>query len=118
MGSGGRETDRRADPRYAAHFDVRFAQAKDAARAFNAYSINFSSGGLCVKSSTTYELGESLSLSLSIEGEVFELEGVVAWVRGEAVGVRFVNVRSEVRERLEAVARILAAKGPALSWVR
>lgn len=116
MASGGSE--RRADPRFAAHFDVRFARATDAAKAFNAYSINFSSGGLCVRSSSTYELGESLSLSLTIEGELFELEGVVAWLRGEAIGVRFVNVHSATRERLESVARILATKGPALSWVR
>ncbi|MBL8914686.1 MAG: PilZ domain-containing protein [Archangium sp.] len=116
MASGGSE--RRADPRFAAHFDVRFSKATDAAKAFNAFSINFSSGGLCVKSSGSYELGESLSLSLTIEGEIFELEGVVAWMRGEAIGVRFVNVRTDTRARLESVARILATKGPALSWVR
>lgn len=116
MASGGSETsgDRRADPRYAAHFDVRFARAADAAKAFNAWSINFSSGGLCLRSTGSYAVGESLSLSLTIEGQVFELEAVVAWVRGEAVGVRFVNVRSDARERLEAVARILATKSPPL----
>ncbi|MFT3707726.1 MAG: PilZ domain-containing protein [Archangium sp.] len=108
-------SERRSDPRYAAHFDVRFARASDAAKAFNAFSINFSSGGLCVRSATAYSLGESLSLSLTIEGQLFELEGVVAWIRGEAVGVRFVNVRSDLRARLEAVARILATKGPALT---
>jgi uncharacterized protein (TIGR02266 family) len=108
-------SERRVDPRYAAHFDVRFARATDAAKAFNAFSINFSSGGLCVRSSTAYAIGESLSMSLTIEGQLFELEGVVAWVRGEAVGVRFVNVRNDTRARLEAVARILANKGPALT---
>lgn len=108
-------SERRSDPRYAAHFDVRFARASDAAKALNAFSINFSSGGLCVRSATAYSLGESLSLSLTIEGQLFELEGVVAWIRGEAVGVRFVNVRSDLRARLEAVARILANKGPALT---
>lgn len=105
MSSG---SERRRDPRYAAHFDVRFTRAKDAAKAFNAFSINFSSGGLCVRSTSQYQVGESLSLSLTIEGEVFELEGVVAWIRGDALGVRFVNVLGETREQLEAVARSLA----------
>ena len=107
--------ERRTDPRYTAHFDVRFARATDAARALNAFSINFSSGGLCVRSKTPYALGEALSLSLTVEGETFELEGVVSWMRGEAVGVRFTNVKAGVRARLEKVARVLSTKGPAVS---
>jgi len=105
-------SERRTDPRYTAHFDVRFARASEAARAFNAFSINFSSGGMCLRSKTPYGLGESLSLSLTVEGEIFELEGVVSWVRGDAVGVRFVNVRPAVREQLEHVARRLSTKAP------
>lgn len=106
--TSGRE--RRTDPRYTAHFDVRFARQTDAARALNAFSLNFSSGGLALKTKSAYSLGETLALSLSVEGELFELEGVVAWVRGEALGVRFVNVKPEVRTRLEEVARVLARK--------
>lgn len=98
-----------------AHFDVRFSRAKDAAKAFNAFSINFSSGGLCLQSKTAYAIGEALSLSLTVEGELFELEGVVSWIRGEAIGVRFVNVAAGVRGRLETVARTLSEKGPAIS---
>ena len=105
-------SERRTDPRYTAHFDVRFSRATDAAKALNAFSLNFSSGGLCLRSKTPYALGESLSLSLAVEGEQFELDGVVSWIRGEAVGVRFVNVKATVRARLEDVARVLATKGP------
>lgn len=106
--TSGRE--RRTDPRYTSHFDVRFTEERDAARALNAYSMNFSAGGLCLRTKTPYALGEALRLSLSIEGEVFELEGVVAWVRGEALGVRFINLHPDVRERLEAVSRALSSK--------
>lgn len=105
-------SERRTDPRFTAHFDVRFSRASDAAKALNAFSINFSSGGLCLRSKTPYSVGEALSLSLTVEGEIFELEGVVSWIRGEAVGVRFVNVKAGVRARLEAVARVLSTRGP------
>ena len=105
-------SERRTDPRYTAHFDVRFSRASDAARALNAFSINFSSGGLCLRSKTPYALGEALSLSVTVEGELFELEGVVSWVRGEAVGVRFTSVKPAVRARLEKVARLLSTRGP------
>ena len=107
--------ERRADPRYGAHFDVRFSRKSDAARALNAFSINFSSGGLCVRTRTTYAVGELLALSLTIEGQLFELEGVVSWTRGEAIGVRFVNLNPAVRAQLEAVSRVLATRGPALT---
>lgn len=108
-------SERRSDPRFTAHFDVRFSRASDAAKALNAFSINFSSGGLCLRSKTPYSVGEALSLSLTVEGEIFELEGVVSWIRGEAVGVRFVNVKSGVRARLEAVARMLSTRGAPLT---
>ena len=108
-------SERRTDPRYTAHFDVRFARATDAAKALNAFSINFSSGGLCLRTQTPYALGEALSLSLTVEGETFELEGVVSWIRGDAVGVRFTNVKAAVRSRLEKVARVLSTKGPAVT---
>ena len=108
-------SERRTDPRFTAHFDVRFSRASDAARALNAFSINFSSGGLCLRSKTPYSVGEALSLSLTVEGETFELEGVVSWIRGEAVGVRFVNVKSGVRARLEAVARVRSSRGPPIT---
>ncbi len=107
--------ERRRQARYGALFDVRFALAADAARALNAWSVNFSSGGLCVRSKSAFGVGEVVALSLTIEGEQFDLEGVVAWVRGEAVGVRFVNVRPAVRERLEVVARSLSDSLPEIT---
>lgn len=113
MGSG--DLDRRQDARYAARFDVRFARTTDAARALNAFSTNFSAGGLCLRARDAYQLGEALKLDVTIEGFTYALDGVVAWVRGDAVGVRFVNLRPEVRERLEAVARSLARRQPALT---
>ncbi|PZR13898.1 MAG: TIGR02266 family protein [Archangium gephyra] len=105
-------SERRSDARYVAHFDVRFTRASDAARAFGAFSINFSPGGLCVRSPNAYTVGETLTLSLTIEGETFELQGMVAWVRGEAVGIRFVNVKPAIRVRLEGVAQLLSTKLP------
>ncbi|MFZ5438700.1 MAG: PilZ domain-containing protein [Myxococcota bacterium] len=102
--------ERRADPRYGAHFDVRFTRKADAARALNAFSVNFSSGGLCVRTRSEYAVGELLALSLTIEGQLFELEGVVSWTRGEAIGIRFVNLSPSVRAQLEGVSRLLASK--------
>lgn len=107
-GSTSSDADRRETSRYHARFDVRFSRPTDAAKAFNAFSVNFSAGGLCLRSKTLHVLGELLHLDLSIANEQFSLEGVVAWVRGEAVGVRFVNVRPALREQLDAVARTLA----------
>ena len=107
--------DRRKDARYSAHFDVRFARATDAARALNANSVNFSAGGICVRTQNAYSLGEALSMSLTIEGEIFELEAVVSWIRGDAVGVRFVNLDEGIRARLESVARLLSTRGPPLT---
>lgn len=107
-------SERRQQARYAAKFDVRFARAQDAARALNAFSVNFSSGGLCVRSPSPWVPGEAVALALTIEGEQFDLEGVVAWTRGDAIGVRFVNLRPAQRERLEAVARTLAKRQPPL----
>jgi len=108
-------SERRKDPRYSAHFDVRFARASDAAKALNANSMNFSAGGLCVRTQNAYSLGEPLTMSLSIEGETFELEAAVSWIRGDAVGVRFVNLEESIRLRLESVARLLGTRGPPLT---
>lgn len=102
-------SDKRTDPRFAAHFDVRFSRAADASRALNAFSVNFSSGGICVRTKTGYLVGEMLSLELTIERETFELSGVVSWVRGDAVGIRFVNVSPSNRTRLQNVAKQLSS---------
>jgi Tfp pilus assembly protein PilZ len=100
----GRE-ERRQKSRVRAKFDVRFRDEADAARAFSAFSVNFSAGGLCIRTKGVYTAGEQLHLDLSIGDEQFALECVVAWVRGDALGVRFVNVPNQLREQLEGVAR-------------
>lgn len=105
-------SERRLEERFGAHFDVRFAKQRDAARALKAWSVNFSAGGLCVRSQMAFAPGDDVTMSLAIEGEQFELAGVIAWVRGDVVGVRFVGLEPEERARLEAVARSLSTRLP------
>ncbi len=97
--------NRRTEERIAAHFEVRFAQTQDAARALRAYSVNVSSGGLCLRTRRAYELGATVSLAMKIGAEEFQFDGIVAWVReeDEAVGVRFTNVSDPDRARLQHV---------------
>lgn len=102
--------ERRREPRYGARLDVRFARQVDAARALNAYSINFSAGGLCLRTKGARTVGERLELDVTIEGQRFQLEAEVAWIRGDVCGLRFVNVAPGERTRLEAVARLLERK--------
>lgn len=107
-----RNADRRTDPRYAARVEVVFETEGDAAKAFRAWSMNFSTGGLCLKVKQERTVGDHFKVSLHIEGEHFELEGVVAWSRADTVGLRFVNLGPADRKRLEAVARQLSTQGP------
>lgn len=101
--------NRRAEERIAARFEVRFAQARDAARALRAYSLNLSSGGLCLRTRRAYDVGEEVRLSMTIGGEAFDLRATIAWVRDddEAVGVRFLDVSREDRLRLQRVLQTL-----------
>jgi len=108
--------ERRGASRYQARFDVRFSRLSDAAKAFNAFSVNFSAGGLCLRSKALHQVGELLQLDLTIGPDQFALEGVVAWIRADALGVRFVNVRPALRERLDAVARTLATNTSEVGW--
>src|SRR5438477_12269811 len=109
--AGAQGEDRRQHERVSAHIEVRFGLADEAARALRAYSLNFSIGGLCLKTQRPYELGERLSLSMTIEGRELECLGVVAWVReGVAIGVRFEDVKVEDRVRLEQMVKALALK--------
>lgn len=95
--------ERRRETRFPVQFEVRFAASAQAARAFRAYSLNFSVGGLCLKTSRTYEVGEPLHLRMTVEGQQFEVEATVAWVRKGAIGVRFENLSEEEQARLEAL---------------
>lgn len=95
--------ERRTEPRYAAKFEVHFGEATDAARAFRAYSLNVSGGGICLKVQKHYDIGQVLQLALEIQGQPFKLHGVVAWVRRDVIGVRFQDVAPDARERLMAL---------------
>ncbi len=86
---------------------MRFGDVIDAAKALRACSVNLSNGGLCLRSKTPREVGEVLLLDLTVQQERLALEAVVAWVRGDAVGVRFVNLRADQRSKLEAMAKTL-----------
>ncbi|MBX5480274.1 MAG: PilZ domain-containing protein [Myxococcaceae bacterium] len=103
VGQGEGSADRRRDERVPARVEIRFSERDQAARALRAYSLNFSVGGVCLRTSRRYEVGATLRLSLTVEGETFHLFGAVAWVRDGAVGVRFENVTPNVRARLEAL---------------
>lgn len=103
----GRPEDRRQSERIPARVEVRFKQPAQAARALRAYSLNLSVGGLCLKTDRHYEVGAPLKLTLDTGGETFDLTGVVAWVRGGAIGVRFENMAEDQRQRLEALVGML-----------
>lgn len=96
--------ERRQHERVPARIEIRFNEHEQAARAFRAFSLNFSVGGVCVKTDRGYNLGESLQMSINIEELEYELRGRVAWVRGGAIGVRFEIANDRDRE---AIARIM-----------
>ncbi len=98
--AGAPGVDRRKDERVVARIDVRFQGASEAARAFRAYSLNLSVGGLCLKTRKQYDVGAQLQLALTVEGQEYSLSGVVAWERSGAIGVRFENVDPTDRKRL------------------
>jgi uncharacterized protein (TIGR02266 family) len=98
-------SDRRTDERVTARFDVRFQDVQDAARALRAYSLNLSAGGLCLRTQRSHDVGSRVRLRMTVDGEDFELQGLVAWVRddAEAIGVRFVELSDDDRARLQRV---------------
>ena len=106
-----RNAERRRDPRIGARFEVSFQSAVDAAKALKVFSVNFSAGGLCIRSQKSHALGEVVQLRLDVEGQSFDLRGTVQWVRADVVGVRFVDVPPADRERLSGVARAMIEKG-------
>lgn len=96
--------ERRKEPRIPAKFGIRFKEARDAAVAFKAFSVNFSVGGLCIRTDKVYEVGTSLQLNLAVGRRTFDLQACVAWARRDAIGVRFENVDPSVRRELEEIA--------------
>jgi uncharacterized protein (TIGR02266 family) len=95
-------TERRREVRVPTRIEVRFTDAVHAARVLHAYSLDFSLGGLCLRTRRVYPVGRELKLNLVVGGERLPVDAVVAWVRPvqKAVGVRFVEVADEVRTRL------------------
>jgi uncharacterized protein (TIGR02266 family) len=104
--------ERRREARVPTRIEVRFTDAHHAARVLHAYSLDFSLGGLCLRTRKVYPVGRRLKLNLVVGEEKLPVDAVVAWVRpGEtAVGVRFVDVADEVRARLLSVMRSVAAE--------
>ncbi len=98
-------SNRRTYERVFARFDVRFQDVQDAARALRAYSLNLSAGGLCLRTQRSYDVGSRVRLAMTVDGEDFDLQGLVAWVRddAEAIGVRFVDLTEDDRARLQRV---------------
>lgn len=107
-----RNADRRKAVRIGAKVKVQFTGVLDAAKALNSFSMNFSAGGLCLRTKVPRAVADHLQLSVTIEGEVFELKGVVAWARADVIGIRFEEVSQKDRERLELVAKVLAKTNP------
>ncbi|ADO72667.1 TIGR02266 family protein [Stigmatella aurantiaca] len=97
--------NRRAEERIPARFEVRFAHKQDAAKALRAYSLNISAGGLCLRTRKAYDVGSPVSVEMLVDGETFQLQGIIAWVRDEeeAIGVRFTDVSEGDRLRLQRV---------------
>lgn len=97
--------NRRTEERVPARFEVHFNDTEEAAKALRAYSINVSSGGLCLLTKRSYNVGVPVQVELRVDGESFKLRGVIAWVRDEsdAIGVRFTKMSEEDRTRLQRV---------------
>jgi uncharacterized protein (TIGR02266 family) len=97
--------NRRGEERVPARFEVHFQQTQEAAKALRAYSLNISAGGLCLRTRRAYDVGSPVRMAMVVEGESFQLQGIIAWVRdeSEAIGVRFTNLSEEDRLRLQRV---------------
>jgi uncharacterized protein (TIGR02266 family) len=101
--------ERRAEDRIPVRIEVHFRDAPAAAEALRSYAVNFSVGGICLKTGNAYPVGHLLQLVLLVEEERFELDGVVAWSRARehAIGVRFREVEPGAKERLAALVQRL-----------
>ncbi len=104
-------SERRQEERISGRIEVRFKEERAAALALRAYSVNFSSGGLCLKTQKSYEIGAALSLSIAVEGRELEVRAVVAWARGDVIGVRFEGLSTEAKAQLAALAARFESKG-------
>jgi uncharacterized protein (TIGR02266 family) len=110
--------ERRAADRIPVRIQVHFRDAAAAAEALRSYAVNFSVGGICLKTERTYPVGHLLQLVLMVEDEQFELEGVVAWARAreQVIGVRFREVDPAAKERLAALVHRLGPSTLPGAW--
>jgi type IV pilus assembly protein PilZ len=110
---------KRDDRRSHHRFDVEWAVDCVADDTFLYASIaNISAMGIFVKTIDPLALGTTLVLSFEPPGyEAFKLEGEVAWINpvrpdgdnpNPGMGVRFIHLRPEERERLVEVIRTIA----------
>ena len=111
--------ERRATDRIPVRIEVHFRDAAAAAEALHSYAVNFSVGGICLKTERTYPLGHVLQLVLLVDEERFELEGEVAWARGreQAIGVQFRQVEPVAKERLAALVHRLGPTTLPGAWM-
>jgi len=103
-GSG---ADRREFERISARIEIHFRSQQDAARSLKAFSLNFSAGGVCIRTKRAYSVGERLAIFMKVDGEDYDLKGIVSWVRQEAIGVRFAEVSEGDRLRLNSLVKQL-----------
>ena len=111
--------ERRATDRIPVRIEVHFHDAAAAAEALRSYAVNFSVGGICLKTERTYPLGHMLQLVLLVDEERFELEGEVAWARAreQTIGVRFRQVEPVAKERLAALVHRLGPTTLPGAWM-
>ena len=111
--------ERRATDRIPVRIEVHFRDAAAAAEALHSYAVNFSVGGICLKTERTYPLGHVLQLVLLVDEERFELEGEVAWARAreQTIGVRFRQVEPVAKERLAALVHRLGPTTLPGAWM-
>jgi len=111
--------ERRSTDRIPVRIEVHFRDAAAAAEALRSYAVNFSVGGICLKTERTYPLGHLLQLVLLVDEERFELEGEVAWARAreQAIGVRFREVEPGAKERLAALVHRLGPTTLPGAWM-
>lgn len=107
-----RNAERREDVRIGAHVEVKFQAVAQAAKALSTFSVNFSAGGLCLRTKAVHAKGDRLALTITIAEDVLDLQGVVAWVKADVIGIRFVDLTPVARQRLEQVAKALVQKNP------
>ncbi|MGI8545343.1 MAG: PilZ domain-containing protein [Aridibacter sp.] len=85
--------ERRQSDRKKLIVDVKF-NGGDATGIANTRDIGI--GGLYMTTGTDFENGEEVALNMTIGGEAFKVEGIIAYIDpGQGVGIRFKNLTFE-----------------------